>query len=484
MRANPGLSGLLFLMLAAAIAACGDSSVCEDAQCSTAGGGGQGGVDGTGGLGGDPAQGGSAPNGGGGAGAGGEGGQGGAPPTAIEVDIEYRDDAGAALGGRTVLISDEEGGVVSQETLSINGMLHVSVFAGYQVTVFEDPSATDPTRYAHGAVVTPGTTTIRLLHTAAIPPNPSVGSMTVAVGCVECTLATEVVFGASCASPQIVPYFGAGQVTSTFTDYRGCPGKTTFDAYAVARNPDAVVAISRKLDIPISSGVHAIPSTEAPLPQSSLEWTIDGAPGGASSTRALYASSATSGGTMLFRDASAAAAVTMPVPDDYVSPGRLETTIFESATSQFSAYRRSFDVFDFSTVAFDVASLARPEDVTALDTTDPARPSFDWTLEAGPLGDLVQITMSSGESLGSTQDVIWTVASPAAASGTAKLPELPAELTDFAVDTSSTVAVAITQVDVYGTNGYETVLPSGVPVATTGPQLLTEYSFASDFSVF
>lgn len=475
--------GLFALVALSGVVACSDSNLCEQYAhlCEAAGGGGSDGV-GAGGSG--AAGGGPLVGGGGGEGVGGGGGEGAGPPQPVEVNVEYKAATGQALGGRTVLVSDPEGVEVTTGELSGNGTLTLTVTEGDQITVFEPPSGDVTTRYAYGAVITEETTSVRFVHSVPVPQNESVGTVGIRSICSICNSSTEAIFSVSCEAPKRFTTT-INQIGADFTNYRGCKGRTTFDAYITIVNAyDEVIHQSSMLDIPLKANDYNLPSTAAPVEATTLVWGIANAPIGSMHVRSLYALGSDTLETELFRQESSETTVAAPVVDAFLSPGRHETILFDGRTLQTMGHFRRMDSLDFDSITFDASSLARMNDIVDVDRTDPLRPSFGWSMGAGPMGGLVQVGLATSEDPLSPPLVEWQIARPVAESGTMMIPALGPDLEEFGLDTSMTVLATSLHFDVPEASSYAELVQAGIPIGGEGPRSKNNVTLTGDISLF
>lgn len=419
---------------------------------------------------------GGAEDGGGGNGAGPIGGNGGEGP--VTVDVQFRDSNGGFMADRTAMLADEDGATLEMGTLDEDGRITFEALPTDMIYVFDPGSKEDPDRNAYGAEVTSSSTEMLFVHQVGV--RQDFGDVTVQVNCSSCTGATEAVVSLSCEPPKHVASPGSSfQVT--FYNVRGCPGETEYDASVVARNATTVVAYG------FFSGLAGtfVGLTAQVDDVQNVDWTVSNLAAGFELTRTAEVFLIEPGLPVGMADVeSEAETVTVPFPEVVDDPVRVGIEAFDE-DGRFIFQRRTFTTFDEDTLTNDAASLALPDDVTdfTVSAIDPA--TFSWTLGDGPLGDAVLTSMSEVAPPGDTTGVVaWAVVRPAARAGTMRLPDLGAELVDYAIPIEETVATVIANFDDAGAANYAEALAGGTPPDLDGQGTCEDCNIALDLTFF
>ncbi len=423
---------------------------------------------GAGSLGGDGEGAGSGTAGGDSGGGGDASGGGGSGPVSFDVNVELRDQTGAPLQSRQYLVSDAEGAAVTQGTLSVNGSANLTVNEGWTVSVFEPPNAEDPSRYAYAARMTPGTTSVKLIHVVPGPPTTPV-TQSVSAYCGICGSNYTATLSVSCKAP-------SSQTTSAsfpswmLSNYEGCPGSSVFDAYIVARNASGQpVAAASALNLPLGTS-QQLEEMAAVGATVDLAWNVSGAPGGFNINRNLYVESPAGREAQLLNQQNGTPAATMELVSAFVDgPVRLETIAAEAATGAMVGHFRRYDPFDVTMVDVDVAAIARPG--APVDDSLPGRAGVAWTLESGAQGDAIQVLLASA-------GTVWTLALPPAMAGTTRIPALEGDLAAWVLDGEDVDAAVVVHLDEPVANGYAQFLPTGVTTAQDERRDLNELRYA------
>jgi hypothetical protein len=403
--------------------------------------------------------------GGGGADASGGGGSG---PVTFDVNVEMRDQTGAPLQSRQYLVSDADGAPVTQGTLSVNGSVNLTVNAGWLVTVFEPPSADDPSRHAYAATMAPGTTSVKFIHEVKGPP-PTAVNQTVSAYCGICGSNYTATLSVSCRPPS-TQNMSASLQSWMLNGYEGCAGSNAFDAYIVATNASGQpIAATSELGLALGTS-HQLDEMVAVGTTVDLTWNVSGAPGGFNINRSLYVDSpAGREAQLLNRQNDTPTATIELVPAFVDGPVRLETIVVEPATFALIGHFRRYDPFDVTMVDVDVAAIARPG--TPVDDSLAGRAGVAWTLGSGPQGDAIQVLLGN-------PDTVWTLALPPATAGTTHIPELEGDLAAWAFDNADLTAAAVLHLDEPVASGYAQFLPTGVTKVQEERRDLNELVYA------
>jgi hypothetical protein len=399
---------------------------------------------------------------------GGGGGAGGAGPRSVTVVFEDVD--GTPLAERIYMFHDPAGEILAAAPLDASGTASMDLAVGSTVSVLE--GAPLPRR-AYSAVVADTTSVIRFVDRP--PPEPNVAVNVTANGdCVGCSPTGTVRYQLSCA-PEGSEFGVSGMVSYDFTSYRGCAGYDRFDGYITAVNASGTpIAQASAKNIMLQSGTITIGTTTG---TSAIDQptSVSNAPAGYTYELLLRTFRPDGRESYLYRDTSPDPQATHQLVPEFFTGmgGRMRIAALSMMTSTYVGETRTVSSFDFATIMFDVGSIARPRDVSEI-TLDGDDLTVSWDLDGAALGDAVVVHVAS-------PDTIWTLASPAAASGTSRVPKLPAELETYFTPAMSTL-VRVTHLDDPAAASYGELSERGIESLREDQVVADDVRFAYDES--
>lgn len=387
--------------------------------CGEAGGGA--------GSGGGPVSGAGSPGGGpsGGAGAGAVGGGGGeAPVGPFDVTVSLVDFAGDTTTNAPVLVSGLAGEVLEIADTGALGSVTVSVPNHGRVSLFYDDGSE---KRVFSAEVVEGVSDLSF--NRPTPANAPVLQVRVGASCFSGCGATREL-SVSCRDP--IPITGASPYLESVQSYEGCPGSSVFDAFIIAYDASGkAVAIAYNLNLDLADDIYTLSDLYSigVVATKDLSMQIDGLLGGFDATRRLLVPNANRPGYGFSRTSDSQDDLVTLSLISFLVPQALATFAVKTTATQTISRAEVIEAFEGDVaLTFDVSSLAIPGNPGTVDLTTPGQPLAPFQLGQGPIGDAVQLVVSSdGEAL------VWYVATPAASSGEVLFPKLPTELSDYAI---------------------------------------------------
>lgn len=258
--------------------------------------------------------------------------------------------------------------------------------------------------------------------------------------------------------------------------YKGCSGKTTFSASAIAFDANKnAMSMALLPNLPFQSGQAK--SLTFPLTQVG-QTLLDAAVVNLDSdvTRAYidFNANALDNRTLRYYvdqspPASTQTTLHLGLPSSGFDSYQLGLSALRTDNAG-TALRLQGPLAVLSNVTLDATRLARVEGLTR-DLSDPSHPVFAWTLSAGDLGDGVASYWTWGTD---TVTASWTAIVAPANDAHVRMPDLPAEYADWLPTAGQFIGPnAIEHTDALGLSGFPEWLPTNI-VAPTG----VEYSFA------
>jgi hypothetical protein len=362
--------------------------------------------------------------------------------TSAIIALELRRPDGSAVDGASVLVSDPDGAQVgSLAATDVDGKASIEVPFGGRLSAFVE----DGGNYAYSAAVTPSTTKLVVVHAPEIPNTHSPVNVSFSVNCPMCAAGHKIRWSLPCANAETTTT-GPGTVTGSKMNYVGCPGQEALQVYAVwYDDTDAVRGMATMGPISFGTTDMTFPTSIATTTAKTLDISVSPI-GAASAIYLLYATVPTGRGFERLSSGGGLDSIQLAAPS---VPNLTLSCLVTDADPTYRIFHRRFDPFNGGSVDFD-GQIARPTTPASYDGTEAS-----FAFGTGDLGDAIQVhAVSAGAE--------WLLVEPAAATGSIRLPALPASLAAFDLD----VAATLTQDNVDATTSadYEAFLASGVAV--------------------
>lgn len=407
------------------------------------------------------------------------GGQGGGSAP-VQVNVRFLGTNGLPIPSKTFLRSDRDGEVIETGTMDGSGEATFDAAPGEMVTVFS-PAVGDAPGHVYSAQIAAGTSVIRFIDPT--PPETPDEGWTIQGSC-SCTGAEKVEFSGSGAVPFTRTYSGTGSLTHAFEPGSdGAPLESKANLYMWVYNAAGTVESffsSIGVDKPLSGTITLDAESQSGVTH--FDWAVNGAPDAYTIHRWMqnYQDGRHGYGR---RTENTAATEQFHVPTNWIGSPTFFTEVVDDAAEHVFRHRKRESTFVDEARTVD-ASLAFPDRLASIDVTDPSRPVYSFSIE-GEVGDVVQVSFTL--TAGGPSDTVWTIAVPGAATGSVKVPVLPAELSSLGGTVppnggGHTNEIIVSQLAIPD-GGYAELLDAGVLSGTGDREDLTEFTVASTRTV-